>query len=113
MEPSTRGKANERGQYHVDALPHGLPASNNQLRPAEQALALMYRLLCDTCKLTHVDYLRRDPLVPEPLVPEPLGITRVASRSGLSRFFQLAYPTMSIAVTNHRRSSRSFTTTGG
>ncbi len=67
----------------TDALPHALPASNNHLRPVEKALAFMHGLLCDARKLTHVSHLRRDPLV-----PELLGITRVASQSVLSRFFQ-------------------------
>lgn len=56
------------------ALPHRLPASNNRLLPVEKALAFMHGLLCDARKLTHVAYLRRDPLV-----PELLGIARVAS----------------------------------
>ena len=43
----------------------------------------MHGLLCDARKLTHVSYLRRDPLV-----PELLGIKRVASQSVLTRFFQ-------------------------
>lgn len=67
----------------TDALPHPLPTSNNHLLPIEKALAFMHGLLCDARKLTHVAYLRRDPLV-----PELLGITRVASQSVLSRFFQ-------------------------
>ena len=67
----------------TDALPHPLPTSNNHLLPVEKALAFMHGLLCDARKLTHVAYLRRDPLV-----PELLGITRVASQSVLSRFFQ-------------------------
>ncbi len=65
------------------ALPHALPLSNNKLLPLEKALAFMHGLLCDARKLTHVSYLRRDPLV-----PELLGITRVASQSVLTRFFQ-------------------------
>ena len=65
------------------ALPHPLPTSNNRLLPIEKALAFMHGLLCDARKLTHVAYLRRDPLV-----PEVLGITRVASQTVLSRFFQ-------------------------
>jgi hypothetical protein len=65
------------------ALPHGLPTSNNKLLPLEKALAFMHGLLCDARKLTHVAYLRRDALV-----PELLGITRVASQSVLTRFFQ-------------------------
>ncbi len=65
------------------ALPHGLPLSNNHLLPVEKALAFVHGLLCDARKLTHVAYLRRDPLV-----PEMLGIKRIASQSVLSRFFQ-------------------------
>jgi hypothetical protein len=65
------------------ALPHELPTSNNKLLPLEKALAFMHGLLCDARKLTHVAYLRRDALV-----PELLGITRVASQSVLTRFFQ-------------------------
>ena len=65
------------------ALPHPLPVSNNKLLPLEKALAFMHGLLCDARKLTHVAYLRRDPLA-----PELLGITRVASQSVLTRFFQ-------------------------
>ena len=65
------------------ALPHRLPASNNRLLPLEKALAFMHGLLCQARKLTHVAYLRRDPLV-----PELLGISRVTSQSGLTRFFQ-------------------------
>src|SRR5471032_1764241 len=64
------------------ALPHPLPCSNNNLLPIEKALAFTHGLLCDARKLTHVAYLRRDPLV-----PELLGIRRVASQSVLSRFF--------------------------
>ena len=65
------------------ALPHRLPASNNNLLPLEKALAFMHGLLCDARKLTHVAYLRRDPVV-----PELIGVRRVASQSALSRFFQ-------------------------
>lgn len=65
------------------ALPHPQPLSNNKLLPLEKALAFMHGLLCDARKLTHVAYLRRDPLV-----PELLGIKRVASQSVLTRFFQ-------------------------
>jgi hypothetical protein len=65
------------------ALPQPLPLSNNKLLPVEKALAFMHGLLCDARKLTHVSYLRRDPLA-----PELLGITRVASQSVLTRFFQ-------------------------
>jgi len=65
------------------ALPHPLPVSNNKLLPLEKGLTFMHGLLCDARKLTHVAYLRRDPLV-----PELLGIKRVASQSVLTRFFQ-------------------------
>jgi hypothetical protein len=65
------------------ALPQPLPVSNHKLLPVEKALAFMHGQLCDARKLTHVAYLRRDPLV-----PELLGITRVASQSVLTRFFQ-------------------------
>lgn len=65
------------------ALPHPAPKSNNALSAVEKALAFCPGLLCEARKLTHVAYLRRDPLV-----PELLGIKRVASQSCLSRFFQ-------------------------
>lgn len=48
--------------------------------PLEKALAFMHGLLGDARKLTHVAYLRRDPLL-----PEFLGIRRVASQSVLAR----------------------------
>jgi hypothetical protein len=60
--------------------PHARPQSNNKLLPLEKALAFLHGLLCDARKLTHVAYLRRDPLV-----PELLGLTRVASQSVLTR----------------------------
>ena len=65
------------------ALPQPLPQSNNHLLPVEKALAFQHGLLCDARKLTHVSYLRRDPVV-----PNLLGIKRVASQSALTRFFQ-------------------------
>jgi len=65
------------------ALPHRIPTSNNKLLPLEKALAFMHGLLCDARKLTHVAYLRRDPLA-----PERLGIKRIASQPVLPRFFQ-------------------------
>jgi Transposase DDE domain group 1 len=65
------------------ALPQALPLSNNHLLPIEKALAFMHGLLCEARKLTHVAYLRRDPMV-----PELIGVRRVASQSVLSRFFQ-------------------------
>ena len=64
-------------------LPHPLPKSNNCLLPLGKALGFIQGLLCGAKKLTHVAYLRRDPMV-----PEMLGIKRVASQSALSRFFQ-------------------------
>jgi hypothetical protein len=67
----------------TQALPHRLPLSNNHLLPIEKALAFMHGLLCEARKLTHVAYLRRDPIV-----PEMIGVRRVASQSVLSRFFQ-------------------------
>jgi hypothetical protein len=71
------------GEALSAALPHPLPTSNNHLLPREKALAFMHGLLCEARKLTHVAYLRRDPLV-----PALLGIKRIASQSVLSRFFQ-------------------------
>ena len=64
------------------ALPHAPSLSNNSLPALAKALAFTHGLLCDARKLTHVAYLRRDPLV-----PELLAIPRVASQSTLSRFF--------------------------
>ena len=64
-------------------LPQALPLSNNHLLPIEKALAFIHGLLCDARKLTHVAYLRRDPVV-----PALIGVRRVASQSALSRFFQ-------------------------
>lgn len=64
------------------ALPHPQPTSNNKLLPVEKALAFMHGVLCDARKLTHIAYLRRDPLA-----AELVGIKRVASQSALSRFF--------------------------
>jgi len=62
-------------------LPHPPSASNNNLSAVEKALAFAQGILCEARKLTHVAYLRRDPLV-----PTLLGIRRVASQSSLSRF---------------------------
>jgi hypothetical protein len=64
-------------------LPHPQPQSNNHLTPVSKVLGFVQGLLCGAKKLTHVAYLRRDPLV-----PEILGLKRVASQSVLSRFFQ-------------------------
>ena len=71
------------GQRLAAALPHPRPRSNNKLLPLEKALAFMPGLLCDARKLTHIAYLRRDPLA-----PELLGIKRIARQSVLTRFFQ-------------------------
>ena len=71
------------GQRLAAALPHPRPLSNNKLLPLEKALAFLHGLLCDARKLTHVAYLRRDPLA-----PERLGSKRIASQSALTRFFQ-------------------------
>jgi hypothetical protein len=68
-------------------LPHPVPKSNNHLTPVSKVLGFVQGLLCGAKKLTHVAYLRRDPLL-----PELLGIKRVASQSVLSRFFQ-GFPT--------------------
>jgi len=64
-------------------LPHRLPESNNHLQPLCKALIFIQGLLCGAKKLTHVAYLRRDPMV-----PELVGIKRVPSQSVLTRFFQ-------------------------
>ncbi len=64
------------------ALPHAPSLSNNSITALTKALAFTHGLLCDARKLTHIAYLRRDPLV-----PERLNIERVPSQSTLSRFF--------------------------
>lgn len=64
-------------------LPHGTSTSNNHLSAIDKAVAFVHGVLCDARKLTHVAYLRRDPLV-----PELLNIERVASQSSFSRFFK-------------------------
>lgn len=66
-----------------EALPQRQPRSNNRLLPVEKALGFMHGVLCQARKLTHIAYLRRDPVV-----AEVVGIRRVASQSALSRFFQ-------------------------
>src|SRR5690606_6645583 len=45
-----------------EQLPHPASRSNNHLRAIDKALAFVQGLLCDARKLTHVAYLRRDPL---------------------------------------------------
>ncbi len=64
------------------ALPHAPSLSNNNITALAKALAFTHGLLCEARKLTHIAYLRRDPLV-----PELLNIERVPSQSSLSRFF--------------------------
>jgi len=46
------------------ALPHPAPTSNNALSALSKALGFMQGLLCGAKKLTHVAYMRRDPMVP-------------------------------------------------
>jgi hypothetical protein len=65
-------------------LPHAQPRSNNHIKPICKGLGFIQGLLCGAKKLTHVAYLRRDPMV-----PEMVGIKRVPSQSVLSRFFQV------------------------
>jgi Transposase DDE domain group 1 len=64
------------------ALPHAPSLSNNSITALAKALAFTHGLLCEARKLTHIAYLRRDPLV-----PELLNIERVPSQSSFSRFF--------------------------
>jgi hypothetical protein len=68
----------------TQALPHPASTSNNHLQAIEKALAFMQGILCSARKLTHVAYLRHDPLA-----PVLAGIRRIASQSTLSRFFAL------------------------
>lgn len=67
----------------TQCLPHPQPTSNNALRPITKVLSFVQGLLCGAKKLTHVAYLRRDPMM-----PALLGIKRVPSQSTLTRFFQ-------------------------
>lgn len=69
-------------QALATALPHPPSLSNNHISALAKALAFMHGLLCEARKLTHIAYLRRDPLV-----PELLNIERVPSQSSFSRFF--------------------------
>jgi hypothetical protein len=64
-------------------LPHPPPTSNNALSPLTKVLGFVQGLLCGAKKLTHLAYLRRDPMM-----PELLGIKRVPSQSTFTRFFQ-------------------------
>jgi hypothetical protein len=65
------------------SLPHPRPTSNNALLPITKVLSFVQGLLCGAKKLTHVAYLRRDPMM-----PVLLGIKRVPSQSTLTCFFQ-------------------------
>jgi hypothetical protein len=67
----------------AQCLPHLMPTSNHALLPITKALSFVQGLLCGAKKLTHVAYLRRDPMM-----PALLGIKRVPSQSTLTRFFQ-------------------------
>ncbi len=64
------------------ALPHAPSLSNNNISALAKALAFTHGLLCEARKLSHIAYLRRDPVV-----PELLNIARVPSQSSFSRFF--------------------------
>jgi hypothetical protein len=66
----------------AQCLPHPRSLSNNHLSALSKALSFIQGLLCGAEKLTHVAYLRRDPLQ-----AELLAIERVSSQSSLSRFF--------------------------
>jgi hypothetical protein len=59
-----------------------MPSSNNHHTPLEKGVGFLQGILCEARKLTHVAYLRRNPLM-----PELLGVRRVPSQSTLSRFF--------------------------
>ena len=63
-------------------LPHPPPKAGRHPKPEEKALAFIHGVLVAARKLTHVAFLRRDPLV-----PELLQIRQVPSQSTFSRFF--------------------------
>jgi hypothetical protein len=71
------------GELVGRCLPHPVPVSNNALPPLTKVFSFVQGLLCGAKKLTHVAYLRRDPLM-----PALLGIKRVPSQSTFTRFFQ-------------------------
>jgi len=71
------------GELVGRCLPHPVPVSNNALPPLTKVFSFVQGLLCGAKKLTHVAYLRRDPMM-----PALLGIKRVPSRSTFTRFFQ-------------------------
>src|SRR5688500_5665345 len=45
-------------------LPHAVASSNNMLSPLTKVLGFVQGLLCGAKKLTHLAYLRRDPMMP-------------------------------------------------
>ena len=71
------------GELVERCLPHPVPVSNNALPPLTKVFSFVQGLLCGAKKLTHVAYLRRDPMM-----PALLGIKRVPSQSTFTRFFQ-------------------------
>jgi hypothetical protein len=71
------------GELVGRCLPHPVPSSNNALPPLAKVFSFVQGLLCGAKKLTHVAYLRRDPMM-----PALLGIKRVPSQSTFTRFFQ-------------------------
>jgi hypothetical protein len=71
------------GELVRRCLPHPVPVSNNALPPLTKVFSFVQGLLCGAKKLTHVAYLRRDPMM-----PALLGIKRVPSQSTFTRFFQ-------------------------
>jgi hypothetical protein len=71
------------GELVGRCLPHPVPTSNNALPPLAKVFSFVQGLLCGAKKLTHVAYLRRDPMM-----PALLGIKRVPSQSTFTRFFQ-------------------------
>jgi hypothetical protein len=71
------------GELVGRCLPHPVPVSNNALPPLTKVFSFVQGLLCGAKKLTHVAYLRRDPMM-----PALLGIKRVPSQSTFTRFFQ-------------------------
>ena len=70
------------GELVARCLPHPAPASNNALSPRSKVFSFVQGLLCGAKKLTHVAYLRRDPMT-----PSLLGIKRGPSQPTLTRYF--------------------------
>jgi hypothetical protein len=67
----------------AQALPHR-PTSPNAMAPVDIACSFLAGIIAGARKLTHVAWLRSDPVLPEIMAAE-----RVASQSTLSRFFQV------------------------